>query len=78
MASNVGDTGLFRLAVSENVWAFTKEDHDLGYLLDCLLLACLLHDMRFDHSLGTWLNDCSQISASVVSFSILRPRPFDN
>ena len=68
---------LFRLAVSKKVWAFAYGDHDVGYLLDCLLLACLLYDMKFDRCLATWLTDYSQISASVVSFAYLRPRLFD-
>ena len=59
------------------VWACACLDHDFGYFLDCLLLACLLCDMRFDRCLATWLTDYSQLSASVVPLADLRPRLFD-
>ena len=63
------DIGLFREAVSKKVWAIACGDHDFGYLLDCLLLACVLYDMRFDCCLAIWLTDCSQNAASAVSFA---------
>ena len=71
------DTGLFRLAVSKKVGAFACGYHNLGYLLDCMLLACLLYDCRLDRCLATRLTDYLQTAASVVSFAYLRPRPVD-
>ena len=41
------------------MWAFACGDHDIGYILDCLFLACVLYDLRGDRCLATWLTDCS-------------------
>ena len=55
------DIGLFRLIVSKNVWAFACGDLDFRWILECLLLACLLYDWWLDRCLATWLTDYSQI-----------------
>ena len=62
------DFGLLRLAVRKNVWAYACRHHDFGYLLVCLLLACLLYDWRHDRRMAAWLICYSHSSAPMVSF----------
>ena len=49
------DTGLFFLAMSKNVGPLACGYHDFGYSLDCVLLPCLLFDLRLDRCLDIWL-----------------------